>query len=849
MKPRRQTWLSVVMFFFFYSSTSLTHLYCFAADTISLRQSLTFNQTLISKGGKFELGYFTPSADNSLNYYYYIGIWYKDVSVRNKTVVWVANRDTPLTGDDLTSSELKLLENGILALFYQLRIVWSSTDQSTSNAIVSSKAVLRDDGNLVLMRTGVRPSDIIWQSFDYPTDTLLPGAKLGYDITTKKVFSLTSWRSPHDPAKGLYSGQLDRYGDELFIQSKEKNNRSWSSGRWNGEIFSLVPEMRLVYNLNYRYVKNENESYFTYYVYNSSIPFRLVMDFSGQIKHFEWVESSQSWNLFWSQPLQYPCEVYGYCSGPFSVCDQDNLPLCRCLNGFIPESPNEWNLSAYSHGCVRNTYLQCGDEVGFLQDYQQFGFFNQRSYDAIKTTDECKQFCLDDCSCNAYSFNSSCLLWKRDVFARQPLQEYEGQPPLHIQLRVAGTEILRPTSETRRQTSGGQKPLKAYIIVLIAGSIFVGIFSCSLFAYKRKQIGKLIFETTETSLADLSRSVEPHEPEQGKLELPLFDFNTVATATNNFSNKLGQGGFGSVYKGKLLDEREIAVKRLSTSSGQGEQEFKNELMLISKLQHRNLVRLLGYCISRKEKILLYEYMPNKSLDAFLFDPTKRNLLDWSKRFSIIDGIARGLLYLHRDSRLKVIHRDLKASNVLLDEDMNPKISDFGMARIFGGKQTLANTNRVVGTYGYMSPEYAMEGIFSEKSDVFSFGVLLLEIVTSKKNTNFYLLEESCNLLGYVYQKYRNENNLLDIMDPTLVESYNSQELMRCIHIGLLCVQDHAVDRPTMSAVVSMLGSEGTLPLPKQPAFTIERKQFSDIFFNSSDAVSLNSVTITNPEGR
>ncbi|PIA60786.1 hypothetical protein AQUCO_00300360v1 [Aquilegia coerulea] len=390
-------------------------------------------------------------------------------------------------------------------------------------------------------------------------------------------------------------------------------------------------------------------------------------------------------------------------------------------------------------------------------------------------------------------------------------------------------------------------------MVLIAGSIFVSIFSCFLFAFIMKRRGKLGYETTE----DLS--VEHHEPDQGKLELPLFDFSTVVTATNNFSNKLGQGGFGPVYKiaivsfiylfqGKLQDEREIAVKRLSRSSGQGVQEFKNELMLISKLQHRNLVKLVGYCIGREEKILLYEYMPNKSLDVFLFNPTKQILLDWSKRFCIIDGIARGLLYLHRDSRLKVIHRDLKTSNILLDVNMNPKISDFGMARIFGGEQTIANTNRVVGTYGYMSPEYAMEGIFSEKSDVFSFGVLLLEIVSSKKNTNFYVLEESYNLLGYVWRKW-NENKGLEIMDPTLAESYNSEELMRCIHIGLLCVQEHVHDRPTMSTIVSMLGSEGTLPLPKQPAFTIDRAQVSDIHFNINDAVSINSVTITKLEGR
>ncbi|XP_061975781.1 G-type lectin S-receptor-like serine/threonine-protein kinase SD1-1 [Populus nigra] len=203
----------------------------------------------------------------------------------------------------------------------------------------------------------------------------------------------------------------------------------------------------------------------------------------------------------------------------------------------------------------------------------------------------------------------------------------------------------------------------------------------------------------------------------------------LASATNNFSdsNKLGEGGFGPVYKGTLTDGQEIAVKRLSKNSRQGLEEFKNEVQHIVKLQHRNLVRLLGCCIQSDETMLVYKFLPNKSLDFYIFDETHSLLLDWPKRYNIINGIARGLLYLHQDSRLRIIHRDLKTSNILLDYEMNPKISDFGLARSFGENETEANTNKVAGTYGYISPEYANYGLYSLKSDVFSFGVLVLEI--------------------------------------------------------------------------------------------------------------------------
>ncbi|KAF5786445.1 putative protein kinase RLK-Pelle-DLSV family [Helianthus annuus] len=226
----------------------------------------------------------------------------------------------------------------------------------------------------------------------------------------------------------------------------------------------------------------------------------------------------------------------------------------------------------------------------------------------------------------------------------------------------------------------------------------------------------------------------------------------MKAATNDFSqeNKLGAGGFGPVYRGRLEDGHEIAVKRLSKNSGQGDLEFKNEVLLVAKLQHRNLVRLLGFSIKGNERLLIYEYMQNASLDNFLFDPTKRMFLDWEKRYNIINGVAKGLLYLHEDSRLKIIHRDLKASNVLLDEEMNAKIADFGMAKLFKPDETQGNTNRIVGTYGYMAPEYAMHGQFSVKSDVFSFGVLVLEMITGQKNQHFRNGENIEDLLSFAW---------------------------------------------------------------------------------------------------
>ncbi|KAM0964454.1 hypothetical protein EV2_021152 [Malus domestica] len=300
-------------------------------------------------------------------------------------------------------------------------------------------------------------------------------------------------------------------------------------------------------------------------------------------------------------------------------------------------------------------------------------------------------------------------------------------------------------------------------------------------------------------------------------EQKVFPFETLVAATRNFhsTHKLGQGGFGPVYKGRLEDGREIAVKKLSGSSNQGKREFLNEAKLLARVQHRNVVNLLGYCAHGVEKLLVYEYVSNESLDKLLFNSNGRKELDWKRRFDIICGIARGLLYLHEDSHNCIIHRDIKASNILLDDKWIPKIADFGMARLFPEDETHVNT-RVAGTNGYMAPEYVMHGHLSAKADVFSFGVVVLELISGQRNSSFNGNVDAQNLLDWAYKLYKKERSM-EFMDPTLASSAVPEQVAMCIQMGLLCIQGDPTIRPTMHRVVVILSKKPSqLEEPMRP---------------------------------
>ncbi|RDY00474.1 G-type lectin S-receptor-like serine/threonine-protein kinase, partial [Mucuna pruriens] len=818
-------------------------------ETINTLQEINDGQIIVSPGKTFALGFFSPG--NSKNRY--VGIWYNKVPTQ--TLVWVANRNNPLTD---SSGVLKLNESGVLVILnHNKSAIWSS---NTTRSVRYPVAKLLDSGNLIVQdgNNSNDSKDLLWQSFDYPVDTILPGQKFGRNLITGLNRYMSSWNSSNDPSQGEYSYQIDISGYPQLVLRKGSVKR-YRFGSWNGIQFSGAPQLKQNAITRFSFVSDEEELYFRFELTNKSIFHRMVLTADGNILGTYWNNEENIWSLHARIPVD-DCDYYDKC-GAYAICNINNIPPCNCLDGFVPKTVDLYG------GCERKTSLSCNGD-GFLKFSGLKLPDTERSwFERNISLEDCRILCMKNCSCTAYAAldvskgPSGCLLWFNDLIDIRELPDVDED----IYIRMAGTEIGNLKENLERD---------ANVI---------------------------------------------NEKEKNDLELPMFELSTITSATNNFStdNKLGEGGFGSVYKGSLDNGGEIAVKRLSKTSSQGHQEFKNEVMHIAKLQHRNLVRLLGYCIQEGERLLVYEFMPNKSLDSFIFDEKKSMLLDWPRRLIIINGIARGLLYLHQDSRHRIVHRDLKAGNVLLDSEMNPKISDFGLARSFGGNEIEATTKHVVGTYGYLPPEYIIDGAYSTKSDVFSFdwprrlliingiarglvylhqdsrhriihrdlkaGNVLLDSEMNPKISDFGLArsfggnETGANTdhvvgtYGYMPPEYIidgayseksdvfsfgvlileiawrlfTEGKCCEIVDATIRGSLNLSTALRSIHVGLLCVQLSPDDRPNMSSVVLMLGSESALPHPKLPGFFTNRNPVGDSSSSSSNKqYSNNDMTVS-----
>ncbi|XP_057948784.1 G-type lectin S-receptor-like serine/threonine-protein kinase At2g19130 [Malania oleifera] len=800
------------IFWFMLSSLFLcsflkTH-FSLGADTISAGNSLSGDQTVISAGGEFELGFFNPRNSSS----FYIGIWYKKISLQ--TVVWVANRDEPIS--DKHSSELKILDGNLVIFDGSQNPVWSTNlDFSTSN---STEAVLLDNGNFVL-RNGPNSSRTKWQSFDFPTDTWLPGMKYGFNKRTNRTQPLTSWKSSNDPGTGIFTIEHDGDGSSQYVSLWNMTRQYWTTGEWNGRYFSTIPEMSTNYADNsiqfyFSYVSNENESYFTYSYHNTSIKSRTVMDLSGQLKQFSWLESAQQWYLFWSQPRQQ-CEVYALC-GPFGICNEKTDNFCGCLPGFVPSSQKNWNLSDWSGGCKRNAILQCGNNASKGEKDMFLPLPNMRlpvnpQTLVVQNIGECELECLSKCSCPAYSYNDGvCSIWIGDLLNLQQLSQDDNSGEV-LFLRRSPSEYP------------AHKSSKGEVVGIVVGSAagLLALFGLVLIL----------------CLWSRRRSIRSAETVEGSLV--AFKYRDLQAATKNFSEKLGGGSFGSVFKGTLPDSTVVAVKKLE-SINQAEKQFRTEVSTIGTIQHINLVRLRGFCSEGTKKLLVYDYMPNGSLDSHLFhgkDSSK--VLDWKSRYQIALGTARGLLYLHTKCRDCIIHCDIKPENILLDAGFYPKLADFGLAKLVGREFSRVLTF-FRGTRGYLAPEWVSGMAITAKVDVYSYGMTLFELISGRRN---FEQSENSNVQFFpvwAANKIIEGGDVLSLLDQQLGGNVDAEELSRVLKVACWCIQDDESHRPSMSQVVQIL--EGVLDvelpaIPRSLQMLVENPGHIVFFTSSSSSQS------------
>ncbi|MQL92277.1 hypothetical protein Taro_024899 [Colocasia esculenta] len=759
-----------------------------ASDELSPDQSLSGNQRLVSKDGNFELGLFCPGKNS---HKYYVGIWFGKIP--KQTVVWVANREAPVA--DPSTSELRISENGDLVILSPSKApAWTSNSSTRPSAMDSFVAQLLDNGNLVV-RLRSDSSAVVWQSFDHPTDTWLPGGWLGLNRVTGEYQYLHSWRSTEDPAPGQFSYHLDEEGSSQFFLRWNGSVSYWTTGNWTGQ-FSKMPEVVSSTHFNFTYadVGGQRRGY-TYSVQSSFVFTRATLNLVGRIVLLVWLQGAQEWQQVWAQPIKR-CDAYSVC-GAFSICNEQNSRLCECLQGFEPVNEEEWERGDWSSGCARRTHLNCGNSSlggsgdGFLPvSSLQLPTSSQELKG--KSIKECEIVCLEDCYCTAYACGSGCSVWNGELRNAQKVFDGDANSQKTLYVRLPTSELPTSASEHVTAANVAYKPV---IIGIVLGGVFLTFAALGLLYRMRRQSYEKM------------RVAEGH--------LISFTYGNLLRATNNFSEILGQGGFGSVFRGTLPDSTAVAVKRLQ-GAAQGEKQFCTEVRTLGTVHHVNLVRLRGFCAQGTRKLLVYECMPNGSLNAHLFG-SGRSKLSWNLRYQIMLGVAGGLAYLHEKCRESIIHCDIKPENILLDAAFQPKIADFGLTKLLGRDFSRVLTS-MRGTIGYLAPEWLSGLPITSKADVYSYGMLVFEIISGRRNTDKRELSEGISFFPlWVASKLCEGEELLGLLDETLHGAADADQLTRACKVACWCIQESEDHRPSMNQVVQILEGVvevGTPPVPR-----------------------------------
>ncbi|KAL1542099.1 G-type lectin S-receptor-like serine/threonine-protein kinase LECRK3 [Salvia divinorum] len=745
------------------------------SSNITIGSSLTpsSNTTWPSRSGQYAFGFF-PQRVNS----YAVGIFLPD-----KTVVWTANSDTnPTVPDDVVS--LLLSREGRLVL---RRRKGQDVDVISPSITTIASASMLDNGNFVLYDSGSR---VIWQSFDHPTNTLLPGQRIR---PVKEIFSSIS---ETDYGRGIFRLKMQEDGNlvQYPINTVDvEANAYYATGTYevgSSVSFNLDSDGRL-------------------YLLNGSLPLQNIsrgglptqgyinfmrLDVGGILRIYSLSLGDLTMTRSWFS-TDDECVPKGFCGVNAYCTIMGGAPACQCLPGFV--SAQSGNNTA---PCYRALSVKGCPEIDERLKSEMLRVditeWDETWYEKLSVSgeEECRKACLDDCNCEAAMYVDSECRKQRFPIRYGRLSSTDSNVAF---IRVSTATVPDLGSDSDRKIINKKKRcVDTLIIGIVLMSIGVLALSISvIFVHqKRKDYMKISNEDGANFVEGIS--------------LQEFTFEHLSEATNGFKEEVGRGASGTVFKG-VLQQKLVAVKRLEKEFAHGEIEFQTELKTIGKMYHRNLVRLLGYCFDGDNKLLVFEYMSNGSLADILFNQEKR--LSWEERIEIARDISRGILYLHQECETQIIHCDIKPQNILMDNNWRAKISDFGVAKLLKQDQTNTYTG-IRGTKGYVAPEWYKKQAITVKADVYSFGVMLLEIICCRKCVDWGGSEDEAILEEWIYDCYAT-GKIGSLVGDEMVEE---RKVERMVKIGIWCVQYDPSLRPTMKKVLLMLEGTVEIPIPPRP---------------------------------
>ncbi|KAJ4955405.1 hypothetical protein NE237_012188 [Protea cynaroides] len=794
--------------------------------TLGWRMSARDSQVLVSENRTFAFGFTEVDSQDQFQ----LAIWYAELP-GDRTVVWSANRNSPV-GKDAT---VELDSAGNLVVIDHGTTVWTS---NTSNFGVQTAAIL-DSGNFVLYNRGFY---IIWQSFSNPSDTLLPGQPLtvSSELSSPKspshggYYTLKMLQQPTSLSLGLTFNLPESQNSSLADLESHTNYSYWSSpeiSNVTGDVVAVLDEsgsFGMVYGESsdgvvYVYKNDDDYGGLTGGKSSSNRSEislrRLTLEMNGNLRLYRWdndVNGSRQWMLEWAA-VSNPCDIAGVCGNGVCILDGSKTNAsCKCLPGTSRVGSDEvcWGNLSLAESCygpnrnsTSNFQISTMSQTGY--------YFSDSSvianYSDIPMVSKCGDACLSDCECVASVYGLSeetAYCWILKILEFGGFEDPSSTLFVKVGNNVSATpgdgDIMSGASSNKRSGSNHDKVLVVPMVLCMSALIGLLCFLLYYSLQRRRSLRKAFEGSLLVSGAPLN-----------------FSYRDLQTATNNFSQLLGTGGFGSVYKGSLGDGTLIAVKKLERILPHGEKEFITEVNTIGSMHHMNLVRLCGFCSEGSHRLLVYEFLKNRSLDKWIFSSynSQDRLLDWPTRFNIAISIAQGVAYFHEQCRNRIIHCDIKPENILLDDNFCPKVSDFGLAKLMGREHSHVVT-MVRGTRGYLAPEWVSNRPITVKADVYSYGMLLLEIVGGRRNLDISFDAEDFFYPGWAYKEMM-KGTPMKVADKRLGGNVEEEEFVRSLKVAFWCIQDEVWMRPSMGEVVKMLEGSVEINAPPMPQTVLE----------------------------